>query len=293
MAAWAILHRTYRYGEGTPGISGAVVEVSGGLRERVVRLEERDSLALLHRPENPYRSGIRSKSRIRLSGAVMLPGRRRHGRTVRTRGKALASTITARPMAGSSPGSSRLPGAFSMIGAATRSDGRCRVRNRTPTTASGGPPPGIPGHTSPTPGSRALRKSAGQRATIEAPDTLYLLGLSYRTGGHGPSSSPGNFGRLRGVQRQRTTWNSRSCASCGKGLPEGVPRGPWRSPPTDRNWVNWERGGNFNPSGQIRIPSVFGDGTGVFATATRRLVRVLVERRPGLGSEPLCGPPEP
>ncbi len=34
----------------------------------------------------------------------------------------------------------------------------------------------------------------------------------------------------------------------------------------DRNWVNWVRGGDFNPSGQVRVPSVRGDGTGVFGS---------------------------
>jgi len=32
----------------------------------------------------------------------------------------------------------------------------------------------------------------------------------------------------------------------------------------DRNYVNWVRGGVFNPSGQVRVPSIQGDGTGVF-----------------------------
>jgi hypothetical protein len=32
----------------------------------------------------------------------------------------------------------------------------------------------------------------------------------------------------------------------------------------DRNYVNWVRGGSFNPSGQVRVPSIQGDGTGVF-----------------------------
>ena len=37
------------------------------------------------------------------------------------------------------------------------------------------------------------------------------------------------------------------------------------------NFVNWARGGNFNPSGQVRVPSLRGDGTGVFgATVNRR-----------------------
>ena len=41
------------------------------------------------------------------------------------------------------------------------------------------------------------------------------------------------------------------------------------------NFVNWVRGGNFNPSGQVRVPSLRGDGTGVFAaTVSRRFVVV-------------------
>jgi hypothetical protein len=38
----------------------------------------------------------------------------------------------------------------------------------------------------------------------------------------------------------------------------------------DRNYVNWVRGGNFNPSGVVRIPSVAGDGTGVFGSLVMR-----------------------
>lgn len=44
----------------------------------------------------------------------------------------------------------------------------------------------------------------------------------------------------------------------------------------DRNWVNWARGGNFNPSGQVRVPSVRGDGTGVFGSGVLRAFRVEV-----------------
>jgi hypothetical protein len=42
----------------------------------------------------------------------------------------------------------------------------------------------------------------------------------------------------------------------------------------DRNYVNWVRGGRFNPSGQVRVPSVRGDGTGVFGSMTPRRLRI-------------------
>jgi hypothetical protein len=40
----------------------------------------------------------------------------------------------------------------------------------------------------------------------------------------------------------------------------------------DRNYVNWVRGGNFNPSGLVRVPSVRGDGTGVFGSIVAKTV---------------------
>ncbi len=42
----------------------------------------------------------------------------------------------------------------------------------------------------------------------------------------------------------------------------------------DRNYVNWVRGGNFNPSGTVRVPSLRGDGIGVFGSIVRRSVFV-------------------
>ncbi|MBI4545658.1 MAG: hypothetical protein HY703_10715 [Gemmatimonadetes bacterium] len=44
----------------------------------------------------------------------------------------------------------------------------------------------------------------------------------------------------------------------------------------DRNYVHWHRGGNFNPSGLVRIPSIRGDGTGVFASVVPHIFRIIV-----------------
>lgn len=65
-------------------------------------------------------------------------------------------------------------------------------------------------------------------------------------------------------------------------LQEGLPRGAAAVvtlAALDRNYVNWVRGGNFNPSGLVRVPSLRGDGTGVVASAVRRTLGVV-------GSEP-------
>jgi hypothetical protein len=51
----------------------------------------------------------------------------------------------------------------------------------------------------------------------------------------------------------------------------------------DRNYVNWVRGGSFNPSGVVRVPSVTGGGTGAFGSIVAR--RVLVRT---FGDGPPC-----
>lgn len=50
-----------------------------------------------------------------------------------------------------------------------------------------------------------------------------------------------------------------------KGLPEGVTATVTVSA-ADRNYVQWVRRGTFNPSGTVQIPSLQGDGTGVFGS---------------------------
>jgi hypothetical protein len=54
----------------------------------------------------------------------------------------------------------------------------------------------------------------------------------------------------------------------------------------DRNYVNWARGGGFNPSGQVRVPSIVGDGTGVFGALVPVKLRIQVDTAQGA---PPCG----
>jgi hypothetical protein len=42
----------------------------------------------------------------------------------------------------------------------------------------------------------------------------------------------------------------------------------------DRNYVNWVRGGNFNPSGPVRVGSIQGAGAGVFGSLTQAFLRI-------------------
>ena len=63
----------------------------------------------------------------------------------------------------------------------------------------------------------------------------------------------------------------------GGGLPEGVSAEVVVAA-ADRNYVNWVRGDSFNPSGQVRVPSVRGAGTGVFGSFTSARFRLRVTR---------------
>ncbi len=59
----------------------------------------------------------------------------------------------------------------------------------------------------------------------------------------------------------------------------------------DGNYVNWARGGNFNPSGQVRVPSLRGDGTGVFAaTVNRRFIVLSAVLLPTVPDCPVSAP---
>ncbi|MDE2754343.1 MAG: hypothetical protein OXI83_17360 [Gemmatimonadota bacterium] len=59
----------------------------------------------------------------------------------------------------------------------------------------------------------------------------------------------------------------------------------------DLNWTNWIREGRINLSGDVRVPSVFGDGTGWFGTAVRWRLSVESREANGDNGPPLCGPP--
>ena len=60
-------------------------------------------------------------------------------------------------------------------------------------------------------------------------------------------------------------------------LQDGLPRGSVAEvviAALDQNYVNWVRGGNFNPSGPVRVSSLRGPGVGVFGSVVRRTIVV-------------------
>lgn len=266
---YAYLHRTLSAAR-ADGVEGARVRVSGA-SGTVVRLEEEESGGdcLSQDPEIPNED-VGSCYRASASPSPFLP------RDVVELEVVLAdgSTLTA---------SSRIPGAFDFVGL-TQEDGHCRLEPDTNYRFGWTEAAGTWSYLSDTWIMGLPEALAG--GDVAAPDSLYLTGF-----GIGREDTdvlfPGEYG-LFDVADDVNVDLLRI-------LDDGLPGGAWARlafAATDRNWVNWVRGGNFNPSGLIRIPSVFGEGTGVFGTATQREVHVRAGPG-GEGTPPLCGPPAP
>ncbi len=104
-------------------------------------------------------------------------------------------------------------------------------------------------------------------------DPLYLLGLSV-SDDDTETVFPSEFGVFN-----RFDLDQDLAVRLQGGLPEGV-RAEVTITAVDRNYVNWARGGSFNPSGQVRVPSVRGDGTGVFGATVGRRFEIVVSSDP-------------
>jgi hypothetical protein len=104
---------------------------------------------------------------------------------------------------------------------------------------------------------------------IEASNHLYLLGLSV-SAADTTIVFPSEFGLF-----DRFDLDQALAVRLQTGLPPGT-LADVAITAVDRNYVNWVRGGSFNPSGQVRVPSLQGDGTGVFASTLSHRFGVVV-----------------
>ena len=121
---------------------------------------------------------------------------------------------------------------------------------------------------------------------VDVPSELYLNGLALR--GDTSIVFPSDFGIFDRFDLDRDL-----SLALQEGMPEGT-SAVVSITSVDRNTVNWARGGNFNPSGAVRIPSVFGDGTGVFGTGVQHEFTVWALDDPTIQDQyPFCGPAEP
>jgi len=122
---------------------------------------------------------------------------------------------------------------------------------------------------------------AAKGITVDG-DRLYLLGVSV-SAQDTTIVFPGEFGVFNRFELDQDV-----ALELQKGLPAGA-AGEVTITAAERNYVNWIRGGNFNPSGQVRLPSVRGDGTGVFGSSVTRTVRIYTPGGSVVADLPPCG----
>jgi hypothetical protein len=95
---------------------------------------------------------------------------------------------------------------------------------------------------------------------IDLPEPLSLFGLSVSSTDT-TISFPNEFGLFDRFDNDLTE----ALVLIQGGLPDST-QADVTITAADRNYVNWERGGNFNPSGVVRIGNLRGDGAGVFGS---------------------------
>ncbi len=274
LGVYTYLHRTLS-GQRADEVEGAVVRVSGS--SAVVHVEAADSGAVCLAPwqheedeEEVLEPDVGSCYRTSVAPSPFSPGE-------------VLELEVVLPEGGTLTGVSQVPDAFEFIGL-MHEDGYCRIEPDTNYRFRWTEAAGTWSYVSDTWIEGLPEALAGR--DIEVPDSLYLTGFAI-----GEKDTeilfPGEYGLF--------DLGEQADADLLRILDDGLPGGAWGEvafAATDRNWVNWARGGNFNPSGLIRIPSVFGDGTGFFGTATQRSLSVIAAPD-GAGMPPLCGPAEP
>ncbi len=162
-----------------------------------------------------------------------------------------------------------VPGAFRLL--TTPDNSTCSVTPDTPLEVVWTPAAGAWAYINETT-IRGLREALG----IIAPEPLDLLGLSI-SASDTTIVFPNEFGIF-----DRGHLDQDLALALQKGLPAGA-RATVSIGAVDRNYVNWVRGGNFNPSGIVRVPSFRGDGTGFFGTGVVRTFEVVTS-----GGAPAC-----
>lgn len=116
---------------------------------------------------------------------------------------------------------------------------------------------------------RGLARALAPLGIRDVPDPLNLFGLAI-SDTDTTLLVPGDFGVF-----QRGELGNDLLVALQRGLPDGV-EATLTLAAADRNYVNAIRGGRFNPSGNVRISTVVGDGVGVFGSIVPRILRIQV-----------------
>lgn len=271
MSVPALLHRLY--GTGSRQVRGAEIRIMGASGKTVYLEEaELEECAVTLDPDlsEEWINEAIGSCYVAPAGAVpFAPGEALSLRVTTRRGEVLTGT-------------SQVPDTFRLLDLA-HADGRCRLEPDTNYRLRWTPSDGTWTYLAET--EITGLQAAFEGSEINAPDTLSLLGLSIGRDDN-DIVFPKEFGLFEIFDDKRDLIRALQ-----DGLPEGT-AADVSITAIDRNWTNWERGGDPNPSGEVRISSVFGDGGGVFGTGVQHKVR-FVAMAEADGQPPSCGPPEP
>lgn len=190
----------------------------------------------------------------------------------------LLEVEVALPGGGLIRGSSRVPEHFGLV--TPSGAGRCQVAPLTPLEVRWTGSPGAWAYVTETLISGLKAALAPEGIEVED-DPLFLLGLAV-SAADTSIVFPGQFGIF-----DRFDLDQGLSLALQKGLPAGTEARVVITA-ADRNYVNWIRGGNFNPSGVVKIPSLRGDGTGVFGTSVSRSFQVVVPAAGASSPAPPC-----
>ena len=250
-----LLAITTRYPDGghPHAVHGASVRVTGESGRSVQLSEEADPVA-----DCVNRDFFGSCYRATAPSGIFAPGER-------------LSLEVVLPDGGVVRGVSRMPGTFSAVGLSLE-DGRCRL---TPDT-------NYRFRWTPVAGAAAYigEIGIGGVGDLDVEDRTYWT-VTFVGGDMTEVVFPrGLVAGLADVELARVLHT---------GLPQGAVA-DFALGAIDLNWTNWIREGRINVNGRVRVPSVFGDGTGWFGSAMRW--RLSMESREANGDQdlPLCGP---
>lgn len=253
-------------------VPGAAVRITGAWGRSLTLVEEEDPLgACTVLPEDLYGVDrplgiIGSCHTATAASAVFAPG------------ETLTLAVTT-PDGGVLEGTSRMPDAFVPRDLAVE-DGRCRVEPGTAHRFTWAPVDGAWAHVG------EAEVTGLSRSLWSSSDPLYL---PVTVLGRGREVTDMVFPKDFLIELLSEVDNVELHRTLDKGLPGGA-RAEVTIAALDRNWANWIREGRLNINGETVIPSVFGDGTGMFGTAVRWKVSVESREADGTGDVPLCGP---
>lgn len=196
------------------------------------------------------------------------------------------------PAGGVAEGATRLPEAFVPTGGLASADGRCLTEpdknHRFSWSVAKGAQAYVGGAEVDGLDPRIWPGNSSQYAG----EPLHMTGLPF-----GRDSTEMVFPRDFGVLFTATAVDTAVTEMLQRGLPNGA-TADVAVGAIDRNWFNWIRLPTFETlfvnstfdTGEIRTPSIFGAGTGVFGAGVRWTVAV--ESRPPTGASdpPQCGP---